>query len=228
MPDLYQLTAPVSIHRRRPSGEWAQVAHFLARADGAIFYFGKDAADLLEVGDRIDRSSGVIYEIIHIYSDRPPGAFLRVATEPVPAQPADAPISREQVQDLIDRAKAWTGETPLDADTFSLMRQMWVMLGALMPPEPKEVLCTFCDKPIIETSIRQSKFGWRHLDGMRDFRKGMGGHDARPVDWDDPGKGPEKPPKLSKLVKQAASEQMGGYPDESLLRLYRVLKDEGL
>lgn len=40
-----------------------------------------------------------------------------------------------------------------------------------------------------------------------------------------------KPPgskKLSKLVKQAASEQMGGYPDESLLRLYRVLKDEGL
>lgn len=191
---------------------------------------------------------------------------------------------REQIQDLIVRAKAWTGETPLDADTFSLMWQMWTMLGELMPPteaepvdtdrirreaqneilaaleefrnsrrspstiavatdalrvaraiqaqlpdEPAHSICVHCGEPIQEASKRNGfVHGWRHLNGMLDFRQDMGGHDARPADWTDPGQGPKKPLKLSKLVKQAASEQMGGYPDESLLRLYRVLKDEGL
>lgn len=46
-------------------------------------------------------------------------------------------------------------------------------------PAPRSV-CVHCQEAIEATSIRTSKYGWRHLNGMRDFRPGMGGHDARP------------------------------------------------
>ena len=144
---------------------------------------------------------------------------------------------REQIQDLIDRAKAWTGETPLDADTFSLMRQMWTMLGELMPPSEAQLVewvhrrnqfdydeCqhgTYSGGPSNGEPYAMCERQGKALYALLTSPKAS----TQPVVPENPKK---KPRKLSKLVKQAASEQMGGYPDESLLRLYRVLKDEGL
>lgn len=140
----------------------------------------------------------------------------------------------EATRDLIQRAKDWTGKIALDADTFSLMRQMWTALeeGVREPPipedEPARNICVHCGTTIQKASKHNGfVHGWRHLNGVLDFEPGLRGHDARPDDWTDPDQGP-KSKKLSKIVKQAATRNHGGYPDESLMLLAEELKLNGL